>query len=97
MKSSILFVTLLSLCAFTYSPNQKGLAQVRKVDGLDIYIYSEPLADFEEVFQITGFWNWEKSWTTVQPWKMLLTPWCVTPRRKIEKLMMVVIQKPKRS
>lgn len=58
MKSSILFIVFLGLCAFSYSPGQKGLAQVRKVDGLDIYIYSEPVADFEEVFQITGFWNW---------------------------------------
>lgn len=58
MKNLFVIVAFLGLCAFSVSRNEKGLAQVRKVDGLDIYMYSEPIANFEEVYQITGFWNW---------------------------------------
>ena len=60
MKKLAPYLVMFAISAFSLPMfmNDHGLAQVRKVDGLDIYIYSEPLADFEEVFQVSGFWNW---------------------------------------
>jgi methionine salvage enolase-phosphatase E1 len=35
-------------------------ANVRKVEGLDVYIYSTPSVPYEELYTVSGFWNWRE-------------------------------------
>lgn len=60
MRKAIPIVTMaiISLMGMHLTSDDAGLAHVRKIDGLDIYMYAEPLADYEEVFRVSGFWNW---------------------------------------
>lgn len=51
----VLFLALVLL--FTANL-QAQTAKVRKVNGLDIYIYSEPVREYVEVFEGSGAWNW---------------------------------------
>lgn len=53
--SILMFLFCLNLQA---QKNDKGIAKVRKINGLDIYIFSEPVAEYEVLDKISGFWNW---------------------------------------
>jgi len=54
MKSLLLFIALAMVPAFALSqdtaepePDQRGLAKVTRINGFDIYMFSEPVADYE--------------------------------------------------
>jgi hypothetical protein len=55
MKHLLLFALIFNL-TYTHA-QEKGTAKVRKIDGLDVYIYSEPLAEYEVLDKVTAFWN----------------------------------------
>jgi len=53
----ILFTSIILFCtavvAFCQvSEDEKGMARVRKQQGFDIYIYCEPVADYEEIEEV---------------------------------------------
>jgi hypothetical protein len=52
----ILLTFLIFTIYYTHA-QEKGTAKVRKIDGLDLYIYSEPLAEYEILDKVTAFWN----------------------------------------
>ncbi len=61
MRQVLAIAVLLLLFSFTINSSSyenEGVAQVRKVNGFDIYMYAEPMADYEELFNVSGFWNW---------------------------------------
>jgi len=47
MKLSIIFLAIVLMAAIT--PQQTGNAKVSKVNGLDIFIYSTPLSDYDVI------------------------------------------------
>jgi hypothetical protein len=47
MKLSIIFLAIVLMASIT--PQQTGNAKVSKVNGLDVFIFSTPLSDYEVV------------------------------------------------
>jgi hypothetical protein len=52
-----ILLTFLIFTIYHTHAQEKGTAKVRKIDGLDVYIYSEPLAEYEVLDKVTAFWN----------------------------------------
>jgi hypothetical protein len=52
-----ILLTFLIFTIYHTHAQEKGTAKVRKIDGLDVYIYSEPLAEYEILDKVTAFWN----------------------------------------
>ena len=51
----IIFLTLIVCSSISlFSQENKGLAQVRKMSGIELYIYSEPLRDYEAVGSVSS-------------------------------------------
>lgn len=44
-----LSVIILAAILAAYSYNQSGNAKAKKVQGLDVYVYAEPLSDYEVI------------------------------------------------
>jgi len=53
-----LLSVLLVISGFNLCLAQTGNANVKKVNGFDIYIYAEPTKEYDEVFELSGAWNW---------------------------------------
>ena len=47
MKKILLLAAFLSCSFFLFSQENKGLARVKRISGIEVYIYSEPLRDYE--------------------------------------------------
>lgn len=54
MKSSILLLLLLTTWSISFSQDQKGIARVNRIDGIDVYFMSEPLNSYEVVFDVSS-------------------------------------------
>lgn len=62
----MLFAFIFNL-TYTYA-QEKGTAKVLKIDELDVFIYSEPLTEYEVLDRVTTFWNFgrnELGWSFV--------------------------------
>ena len=61
MKGSILLLLLLTTWSISFSQDQKGIARVNRIDGVDVYFMSEPLNNYEVVFDVSsgikGLWQ----------------------------------------
>jgi hypothetical protein len=57
MKKSLITIFLIFSFYSSYSQNE-GTAKVRKIDGFDVYLYSEPIAPYEVLDKVSAFWNW---------------------------------------
>ena len=53
MKSSILLLLLLTTWTISFSQDQKGVARVNRINGVDVYIMNEPLNTYEVVIEVT--------------------------------------------
>jgi ribosomal protein L25 (general stress protein Ctc) len=52
MKTSILMIVLMASWTLSFSQDQKGLARVNRVDGIEVYFMNEPLNDYVVVFDV---------------------------------------------
>ena len=55
MKNLILISVLLFFSFSIYSQSEKSLARVQKIKGKEIYIYCEPVREYEVVEKVTSF------------------------------------------
>jgi hypothetical protein len=53
-----ILLTFLIFTIYHTHAQEKGTAKVRRVDGLDVYLYCEPLAEYDVLDKVTAFWNW---------------------------------------
>lgn len=53
-----LFIALFAAFLFTTTATAQQPARVQKVNGYDIYMFSTPSVPYEELYQVSGFWNW---------------------------------------
>jgi len=53
MKTTILIFLFLTTWTISFSQDQKGLARVNRIDGVDVYFMNEPLNDYEVVFDVS--------------------------------------------
>ena len=53
MKTTILIFLFLTTWTSSFSQDQKGLARVNRIDGVDVYFMNEPLNDYEVVFDVS--------------------------------------------
>lgn len=53
MKTTILVLFLLTTWTISFSQDQKGIARVNRIDGVDVYFMNEPLNDYEIVFDVS--------------------------------------------
>jgi|GEM_PF-2283525 len=56
--SNVFFAAVENTAATPSLSSGQGLAQVKKIEGFDIYMFSTPTVPYEEVFRVSGFWNW---------------------------------------
>jgi hypothetical protein len=54
MKGSILLLLLLTTWSISFSQDQKGIARVNRIDGVDVYFMNEPLNNYEVVFDVSS-------------------------------------------
>ncbi|GAB3175746.1 hypothetical protein [Telluribacter humicola] len=52
MKKSVLLFLLLTAWTLSFSQDQKGLARVNKIDGVEVYFMNEPLNSYDVVFDV---------------------------------------------
>jgi ribosomal protein L25 (general stress protein Ctc) len=52
MKKTILVMLLVSITALAFSQDKNGIARVNRIDGVDVYFMSEPLNEYEVVFDV---------------------------------------------
>jgi ribosomal protein L25 (general stress protein Ctc) len=52
MKTSILIMVMVASWTLSFSQDQKGLARVNRIDGIEVYFMNEPLNDYEVVFDV---------------------------------------------
>lgn len=52
MLRLFLLFALVCSCTLSFSQDQKGLARVNKIDGVEVYFMNEPLNDYEVVFDV---------------------------------------------
>jgi ribosomal protein L25 (general stress protein Ctc) len=52
MKTTILMIVLMASWTLSFSQDQKGLARVNRIDGIEVYFMNEPLNDYEVVFDV---------------------------------------------
>jgi hypothetical protein len=48
---------MIAFSVFTIATAQQP-ARVNKVNVYDIYMFSTPSVPYEELYQVSGFWNW---------------------------------------
>ena len=52
-----IFLWVLMLAPLSMQAQNCGNATVKKVNGFEIYIFSEPVKPYKEAFELSGFWN----------------------------------------
>lgn len=52
MKITFLIYCLLASITLSFAQDQKGLARVNRIDGIDVFFMNEPLNDYEVVFDV---------------------------------------------
>lgn len=52
MKTTIFMIVLMASWTLSFSQDQKGLARVNRIDGVEVYFMNEPLNDYEVVFDV---------------------------------------------